>query len=96
MTEYDDGNPELANISYFHPSEDISDSSFSKSAESSTYWGTTSEMRDAELVDSKTKIKEAPDDTGIIKEANLPPNEKESSEKFPTKKISTEEIPIDE
>ncbi|XP_049626976.1 equatorin [Suncus etruscus] len=96
MTEYNDDNPELANISYFHPSEDISDSSFSKSAESGTYWGTTSEMRNAEIVDSKTKIKKASDDTGIIKEADFPSNEEEPSEKIPTKKISTEEIPIDE
>ncbi|XP_008046148.1 equatorin [Carlito syrichta] len=35
-------NPELATMSYFHPSEGVSDTSFSKSADSSTFWGTTS------------------------------------------------------
>ncbi|XP_012668171.2 equatorin [Otolemur garnettii] len=39
-------NPELATMSYFHPSEGVSDTSFSKSAESSTLWGnTSSDMR---------------------------------------------------
>ncbi|ELK15803.1 RNA exonuclease 1 like protein [Pteropus alecto] len=46
-------NPELANLSYFHPSEGISDTSFSKSADSSTFWGTTS----SELRKSDTKSK---------------------------------------
>ncbi|XP_020019612.2 equatorin [Castor canadensis] len=35
-------NPELATLSYFHPSEGVSDTSFSKSADSSTFWGTSS------------------------------------------------------
>lgn len=35
-------NPELATLSYFHPLEGVSDTSFSKTAESSTFWGTTS------------------------------------------------------
>lgn len=35
-------NPELATLSYFHPLEGVSDTSFCKTAESSTFWGTTS------------------------------------------------------
>ncbi|XP_065764497.1 equatorin [Muntiacus reevesi] len=46
-------NPELATLSYFHPSEGVSDTSFSKSAESSTFWGTTS----SELKKSDTRSK---------------------------------------
>ncbi|KAM4877998.1 equatorin [Thomomys bottae] len=40
-------NPELATMSYFHPSQGVSDTSFSKSADSSTFWGgtTSSDMK---------------------------------------------------
>lgn len=73
-------NPELANLSYFHPSEGISDTSFSKSADSSTFWGTTS----SELRKSDTKSKSrmtdvissaSVDDIGLTDERNLPQNE---------------------
>ncbi|XP_008568132.1 PREDICTED: equatorin [Galeopterus variegatus] len=49
-------NPELATLSYFHPSEGVSDTSFSKSAESSTFWGTSSsDMRKSGIRTSKSK-----------------------------------------
>ncbi|XP_058421332.1 equatorin [Diceros bicornis minor] len=82
-------NPELATLSYFHPSEGISDTSFSKSAESSTFWGTTSsEMRKSDTR-SKSRtadmVSTASDDTGMNDESDLiqseepieeiPPNE---------------------
>uniref|UniRef100_G3T2J0 Equatorin n=1 Tax=Loxodonta africana TaxID=9785 RepID=G3T2J0_LOXAF len=59
-SECDDGqysvNPELAEMSYFHPSEGVSDTSFSKSAESSTFWGnSSSEFRKSGLRKSKSK-----------------------------------------
>ncbi|XP_045696424.1 equatorin [Phyllostomus hastatus] len=40
-------NPQLANLSYFHPAEGISDSSFSRSGGSSTVLGTKSKTMDA-------------------------------------------------
>uniref|UniRef100_A0A2I2ZF15 Equatorin n=1 Tax=Gorilla gorilla gorilla TaxID=9595 RepID=A0A2I2ZF15_GORGO len=50
-------NPELATMSYFHPSEGVSDTSFSKSAESSTFLGTTSSaMRRSGTRTSESKI----------------------------------------
>uniref|UniRef100_A0A8C8Z9Y6 Equatorin n=1 Tax=Prolemur simus TaxID=1328070 RepID=A0A8C8Z9Y6_PROSS len=49
-------NPQLATMSYFHPSEGVSDTSFSKSAESSTFWGNnSSDIRDSGLITSKSK-----------------------------------------
>ncbi|XP_005074400.1 equatorin [Mesocricetus auratus] len=49
-------NPELATLSYFHPSEGVSDTSFSKSAESSSYWGNaSSEVRRSGSKKSKSK-----------------------------------------
>ncbi|XP_021518839.1 equatorin [Meriones unguiculatus] len=49
-------NPELANLSYFHPSEGVSDTSFSKSAESSLYWGNApSDMRRPSTRRSRSK-----------------------------------------
>ncbi|XP_015848340.1 equatorin [Peromyscus maniculatus bairdii] len=49
-------NPELANLSYFHPSEGVSDTSFSKSGESSSYWGnTSSDLRRPSSKKSKSK-----------------------------------------
>nr|KAF6484233.1 equatorin [Rousettus aegyptiacus] len=74
-------NPELANMSYFHPSEGISDTSFSKSADSSTFWGGTS----SELRKSDTKSKSRMTDQissasvemsiGLTDEKNLPQSE---------------------
>ncbi|KAL4689769.1 hypothetical protein H8959_012560, partial [Pygathrix nigripes] len=50
-------NPELATMSYFHPSEGVSDTSFSKSAESSTLLGTTSsDMRRSGTRTSESKM----------------------------------------
>ncbi|XP_054358215.1 equatorin isoform X2 [Pongo pygmaeus] len=50
-------NPELATMSYFHPSEGVSDTSFSKSAESSTFLGTTSsDMKGSGARTSESKI----------------------------------------
>ncbi|XP_004600427.2 equatorin, partial [Sorex araneus] len=72
-------NPELAEISYFHPSEGISDTSFSKSGESSTYWGnTSSEMRKSETIEIKTISKDTSlesDETGLIEESDIPQSE---------------------
>uniref|UniRef100_A0A2K6ATV1 Equatorin n=1 Tax=Macaca nemestrina TaxID=9545 RepID=A0A2K6ATV1_MACNE len=48
-------NPELATMSYFHPSEGVSDTSFSKSGESSTLLGTTS----SDMRRSGTRISES-------------------------------------
>ena len=82
-------NPELAALSYFHPSEGVSDTSFSKSAESSTFWGTpSSEMRQSDTV-SKTRttdvVSTASDDTGMNDEPDVIQNEEVK-----------EEIPMDE
>uniref|UniRef100_M3YWW0 Equatorin n=1 Tax=Mustela putorius furo TaxID=9669 RepID=M3YWW0_MUSPF len=68
-------NPELATLSYFHPSEGISDTSFSKSAESSTFWGTTSsELKKQDTV-SKSRttdiVSTASDETGGNEESDL-------------------------
>ncbi|XP_063491769.1 equatorin-like [Symphalangus syndactylus] len=50
-------NPELATMSYFHPSEGVSATSFSKSAETSTFLGTTSsDMRRSGTRKSESKI----------------------------------------
>ncbi|KAL1776284.1 equatorin [Sigmodon hispidus] len=49
-------NPELATLSYFHPTEGVSDTSFSKSGESSSYWGnTSSDLRRSSTRKSKSK-----------------------------------------
>uniref|UniRef100_A0A8D2KFJ8 Equatorin n=1 Tax=Urocitellus parryii TaxID=9999 RepID=A0A8D2KFJ8_UROPR len=56
-------NPELATLSYFHPSEGVSDTSFSKSAEdSSTYLYATS----PELKPSKTRISKSKTVTDVV------------------------------
>ncbi|XP_077917453.1 equatorin [Halichoerus grypus] len=86
QTEYT-VNPELATLSYFHPSEGVSDTSFSKSAESSTFWGTTSsEVRRTET-QSKSRttdiVSTASDDTGGNEESDLIQSE-EPSEETPT------------
>ncbi|XP_025708586.1 equatorin [Callorhinus ursinus] len=86
QTEYT-VNPELATLSYFHPSEGISDTSFSKSAESSTFWGTTSsEVRKTDT-QSKSRMTDivsiASDDTGGNEESDLIQSE-EPSEETPT------------
>lgn len=39
-------NPQLADLSYFHPAEGVSDTSFSRSAGSSTVLGTKSKTMD--------------------------------------------------
>nr|XP_031532901.1 MOB kinase activator 3B isoform X4 [Vicugna pacos] len=77
-------NPELATLSYFHPSEGISDTSFSKSAESSTFWGTTSsELRKS---DSRSKsrttdmISTGSDDTGMNEDSDVIQSEEPSEE----------------
>ncbi|XP_040819185.1 equatorin isoform X1 [Ochotona curzoniae] len=70
-------NPELATLSYFHPSEGVSDTSFSKSAESSTFWGTTSsDLRKSGTRRSKSKnltdmTSTGSDETGMNEESNL-------------------------
>lgn len=86
QTEYT-VNPELATLSYFHPSEGISDTSFSKSAESSTFWGTTSsELKKTDTV-SKSRttdiVSTASDETGGNEESDLIQSE-EPSEETPT------------
>ncbi|XP_003939772.1 equatorin [Saimiri boliviensis] len=55
-------NPELASMSYFHPSEGVSDTSFSKSAESSAFWGTTS----SDVRRSGTRISQPMDVNNVI------------------------------
>ncbi|CAI9158790.1 unnamed protein product [Rangifer tarandus platyrhynchus] len=70
-------NPELATLSYFHPSEGVSDTSFSKSAESSTFWGTTS----SELKKSDTRSKSRMTDmTSMASEENEEPDMIQSEE----------------
>uniref|UniRef100_A0A8C9M3X7 Equatorin n=1 Tax=Panthera tigris altaica TaxID=74533 RepID=A0A8C9M3X7_PANTA len=72
LTEYS-VNPELATLSYFHPSEGVSDTSFSKSADSSTFWGTTSSelKKEDTWLKSRTTdmISTASDDTGMNDES---------------------------
>ncbi|XP_058551162.1 equatorin isoform X1 [Neofelis nebulosa] len=86
LTEYS-VNPELATLSYFHPSEGVSDTSFSKSADSSTFWGTTSSelKKEDTLLKSRTTdmISTASDDTGMNDESDLIQSE-EPSEETPT------------
>ncbi|ELW70236.1 RNA exonuclease 1 like protein [Tupaia chinensis] len=78
-------NPELATLSYFHPSEGISDTSFSKSAESSTFWGTaSSDLRKPTIRRSLSKtmtdgISTGSDDTGINEESDLLHSEEPST-----------------
>lgn len=49
-------NPELATLSYFHPSEGVSDTSYSRSADSSTHWGnTTSDLKKSSAKKPKLK-----------------------------------------
>ncbi|KAI5158248.1 Equatorin [Manis pentadactyla] len=69
-------NPELATLSYFHPLEGVSDTSFSHSAESCTLWSTSSEMR---IYDTSSKsrmtdmmICTASNDTGLKYDSDLP------------------------
>nr|XP_054365525.1 equatorin [Mirounga angustirostris] len=86
QTEYT-VNPELATLSYFHPSEGVSDTSFSKSAESSTFWGTTSSEVRRTGTQSKPRttdiVSTASDDTGGNEESDLIQSE-EPSEEIPT------------
>lgn len=86
LTEYS-VNPELATLSYFHPSEGVSDTSFSKSADSSIFWGTTSSELKKEDTLSKSRttdmISTASDDTGMNDESDLIQSE-EPSEETPT------------
>ncbi|KAF3821340.1 hypothetical protein GH733_011493 [Mirounga leonina] len=86
QTEYT-VNPELATLSYFHPSEGVSDTSFSKSAESSTFWGTTSSEVRRTGTQSKPRMTDivstASDDTGGNEESDLIQSE-EPSEEIPT------------
>nr|XP_058926900.1 equatorin [Kogia breviceps] len=62
-------NPELATLSYFHPSEGVSDTSFSKIAESSTFWGTTSSKLRKSDTRSKSRttdmVSTGSDETGM-------------------------------
>uniref|UniRef100_A0A8C2LC10 Equatorin, sperm acrosome associated n=1 Tax=Cricetulus griseus TaxID=10029 RepID=A0A8C2LC10_CRIGR len=54
-------NPELATLSYFHPSEGVSDTSFSKSAESGSYWGNaSSDLRRVNTKRSRSKTIDYP------------------------------------
>ncbi|MBV96874.1 Equatorin, partial [Eschrichtius robustus] len=77
-------NPELATGSYFHPSEGVSVTSFSKIAESSTFWGTTS----SELRKSDTRSKSrttdmvstGSDETGKNDESDLIQSEEQREE----------------
>ncbi|XP_058157937.1 MOB kinase activator 3B isoform X2 [Dasypus novemcinctus] len=79
-------NPELATLSYFHPSEGVSDASFSKSPDSSTFWGNAS----SELRRSGTKrpiskpmtdmVSTASEDIGINYESDLLQSEEPSEE----------------
>ncbi|XP_010625322.1 equatorin [Fukomys damarensis] len=63
-------NPELAMLSYFHPSEGVSDTSFSKSAESSTYWsGAHLDLRKQSSRMSRNIT--ALDDIGLHEESEL-------------------------
>ncbi|XP_041507087.1 equatorin [Microtus oregoni] len=49
-------NPELATLSYFHPSEGVSDTSYSRSADSGTYWtNTTSDLKQSSTKKPKLK-----------------------------------------
>ncbi|EHB11331.1 Acrosome formation-associated factor [Heterocephalus glaber] len=71
-------NPELAMLSYFHPSESISDT-FSKSAESTTKWGTDpSDMRKPSTRMSKNIT--GSDDIGLLDESELFSNEEANEE----------------
>lgn len=85
-TEYS-VNPELATLSYFQPSEGVSDTSFSKSADSSTFWGTTSSELKKGDTTSKSRttdmISTASDETGMNEESDLIQSE-EPSEETPT------------
>ncbi|XP_031233727.1 equatorin isoform X1 [Mastomys coucha] len=68
-------NPELATLSYFQPTEGVSDTSFSKSAESSAFWGhTSSEMRRSNRRRSKSKTMDfsaGPNQIVLNDESNL-------------------------
>ncbi|XP_049750898.1 equatorin [Elephas maximus indicus] len=95
-SECDDGqysvNPELAEMSYFHPSEGVSDTSFSKSVESSTFWGnSSSEFRKSGLRKSKSKsmtdmVSTGSDDTGAYEEPNGKIQEESHNESYPKSK----------
>ncbi|CAO2588115.1 Eqtn [Lemmus lemmus] len=66
-------NPELATLSYFHPSEGVSDTSYSKSADSSTQWGhTASNVKRSSKKKPKSKSMDYsadPDHTALNEEA---------------------------
>ncbi|KAM5260584.1 equatorin [Hipposideros larvatus] len=79
-------NPELATLSYFQPSEGVSDTSFSRSADSSTYWATTSsELRKSEITSKSRMMDMTPttsdDDMYLTEEQHL---------------LQSEEVRIDE
>ncbi|OBS72066.1 hypothetical protein A6R68_13357, partial [Neotoma lepida] len=74
--------PELATRSYFHPSQGVSDTSFSKSGESSSHWGnTSSDLRQSKPKKSKSESMDSDSDqTGLHKE---PTSASEQSDTFP-------------
>ncbi|XP_003478915.2 equatorin [Cavia porcellus] len=67
--------PELAVLSYFHPSEGVSDTSFSNSADSSLYWNTAAppDLRKPRTRMSATMI--SPGDMRPLIESEFPVNE---------------------
>ncbi|XP_057641436.1 equatorin [Chionomys nivalis] len=68
-------NPELATLSYFHPSEGVSDTSYSRSADSSTYWGnTTSDLKQSSTKKPKLKLMDYSADSDLT-----PLNEEETT-----------------
>ncbi|KAM5185853.1 equatorin [Callospermophilus lateralis] len=80
-------NPELATLSYFHPSEGVSDTSFSKSAEdSSTYlYATSPELKPSRTRISKSKtitdvVSTCSNDAGLIEASYLLINREELCE----------------
>ncbi|MBZ3888789.1 Equatorin [Sciurus carolinensis] len=86
-------NPELATLSYFHPSEGVSDTSFSKSAEdSSTYlYADSSDVKTSRTRISKSKnitdvISTCSNDAGLIEASCLLINQEELSEEFHAEK----------
>ncbi|XP_005352799.1 equatorin [Microtus ochrogaster] len=74
-------NPELATLSYFHPSEGISDTSYSRSADSSTYSAnTTSDLKQPSTKKPKLKPMDYSADS-----SQTPLNEEETAFLLPEK-----------
>ncbi|KAH0518990.1 Histone H2A deubiquitinase MYSM1 [Microtus ochrogaster] len=74
-------NPELATLSYFHPSEGISDTSYSRSGDSSTYWAnTTSDLKQPSTKKPKLKPMDYSADS-----SQTPLNEEETAFLLPEK-----------